>query len=206
MGPLKKWSEVKWSCFSHVQLFATPWTIACQTPLSMGFSRQEYWSGLPFPSPGDPPDPGVKPGSPSLQADSLPSESLGNSFWGSNYGYMKSNGGDTLVIQGDTLGDTTRRRSEKPQQDSRCWSGCEEIPHVQEQRRSPSKTVGGVNSRLESNPIPARDAQRAQTNPEDPGPHRDWDRIVFECLLWRYGLVVLCRRDRALGAADLGMA
>ena len=51
------------TCFSHVQLFATPWTIACQAPLSMGFSRQEYWSGLPFPSPGDFPNPGIKPAS-----------------------------------------------------------------------------------------------------------------------------------------------
>ena len=50
----------------------TPWTIACQAPLSMGFSRQEYWGGLPFPSPGDLPDPGIKPWSPALQADSLP--------------------------------------------------------------------------------------------------------------------------------------
>ena len=47
-----------------------------QAPLSMGFSRQEYWSGLPFPSPGDLPDPGIKPGSPTLQEDSLPSELL----------------------------------------------------------------------------------------------------------------------------------
>ena len=46
---------------SHVRLFATPWTVACQTPLSMGFSRQEYWSGLPFPPPGDLPDPGIEP-------------------------------------------------------------------------------------------------------------------------------------------------
>ena len=51
------------TCFSHVQLFATPWTIACQALLSMGFSRQEYWSGLPFPSPADLPNPGVKPAS-----------------------------------------------------------------------------------------------------------------------------------------------
>ena len=49
------------SCFSHVQLFATLWTIACQAPLSMGFSRQEYWSGLPLPSPGDLPNPGTEP-------------------------------------------------------------------------------------------------------------------------------------------------
>ena len=59
---------------SHGQLFAIPWTIACQASLSIEFSRQEYWSGLPFPSPGDLPDPGVEPGSPTLQADSLPSE------------------------------------------------------------------------------------------------------------------------------------
>ena len=50
----------------------TSWTVACQVPLSMGFSRQEYWSGLPFPSPGDFPDPGIEPRSPALQADSLP--------------------------------------------------------------------------------------------------------------------------------------
>ena len=49
------------SCFSHVQLFATVWTVACQAPLSMGFSRQEYWSGLPCPPPGDFPNPGIEP-------------------------------------------------------------------------------------------------------------------------------------------------
>ena len=59
---------------SHVQLFVTPWTIACQGPLSMGFSRQEYWSRLPFPSPGNVPKPGIEPRSPALRADSLPSE------------------------------------------------------------------------------------------------------------------------------------
>ena len=52
----------------------TPWTVAYQASPSMGFSRQEYWSGLPFPSPADLPDPGIKPGSPALQADALPSE------------------------------------------------------------------------------------------------------------------------------------
>ena len=51
---------------------ASPWTVAFQAPLSMGFSRQQYWSGLPFPSPGDLPDPGIEPRSPALQADSLP--------------------------------------------------------------------------------------------------------------------------------------
>ena len=53
---------------------ATPWTVACQAPLFMGFSRQEYWSGLPFPSPGDLPDPGIEARSPSLQTDSLLTE------------------------------------------------------------------------------------------------------------------------------------
>ena len=62
------------SSFSRVRLFATPWTVARQAPLSMGFSRQEYWSGLPFPSPGNLPDPEIKPGSPPLQAESLPTE------------------------------------------------------------------------------------------------------------------------------------
>ena len=69
------WSEVK--LLSRVQLFATPWTIAYQAPLSMEFSRQEYWSGLPFPSPGDLPDSGMEPRSPALQADALPSEPPG---------------------------------------------------------------------------------------------------------------------------------
>ena len=63
-------SEVKVkSLFSRVQLFAIPWTVVYQASLSMGFSRQEYWSGLPFPSSGDPPDPGIEPRSPALQVD-----------------------------------------------------------------------------------------------------------------------------------------
>ena len=62
---------------SRVRLFATPWTVAYQIPPSMGFSRQECWSGLPFPSPGDLLDPGIKPGSPALQAGALPSEPPG---------------------------------------------------------------------------------------------------------------------------------
>ena len=59
---------------SRVRLFVTPWTVAYQAPLFMGFSRQENWSGLPFPSPGDLPDPGIKPGSPVLRAGTLPSQ------------------------------------------------------------------------------------------------------------------------------------
>ena len=66
--------------FSRVRLFATPWTVARQAPLSMGFSRQEYWSGLPCPPPGDLPNPGIKPASLVLQADSLPTEPPGKSL------------------------------------------------------------------------------------------------------------------------------
>ena len=67
---------MKVKSLSRVQLFVTPWPVAYQAPLSMGFSRQEYWSGLPFPFPGDLPDPGIKPGSPTLQADALLAEPL----------------------------------------------------------------------------------------------------------------------------------
>ena len=69
------------SCFTHVQLFAILWTVACQAPLSMGFSGQVYWSGLPFPSPGDLSDPGTEltsPAAPALQVDSLPLGHQGN--------------------------------------------------------------------------------------------------------------------------------
>ena len=63
--------------FSHVQLCVTLWTVACQAPMSMGFSRQEYWSGLPYPPPGDLPNPGTEPRSPALQVDFSLSKPLG---------------------------------------------------------------------------------------------------------------------------------
>ena len=72
------WSEVK--SFSHVRLFVTPWIVAYQAPPSMGFCRQEYWSGLPFPSPVYLPDPGIEPGSPTLEADALTSEPRGKAY------------------------------------------------------------------------------------------------------------------------------
>ena len=72
VGFRKSRSEVK--SLSCVRLFATPWTVSHQAPPSMGLSRQEYWSGLPFPSPGHLPDPGIEPWSPTLQADALTSE------------------------------------------------------------------------------------------------------------------------------------
>ena len=67
--------RLNWSCFSHIWLFATLWTVTCQAPLSMGFCRQEYWSGLPCPPPGDLLDPGIEPLSlipPALPEGSLP--------------------------------------------------------------------------------------------------------------------------------------
>ena len=69
-----KWTHQLLSC---VRLFVTPWTVACQAPLSMEFFRQEYWSGLPFPPPGDLPNSEMEPGSPALQADALCSEPPG---------------------------------------------------------------------------------------------------------------------------------
>ena len=69
---------------SRVRLFATPWTVALQAPPSMGFSRQEYWSGLPFPSPEDLPDPGIEPRSPALQADASTSEPPGKPIKNNN--------------------------------------------------------------------------------------------------------------------------
>ena len=69
--------KVKVKSLSNVQLFETPWTVAYHASPSMGFSSQEYWSGLPFPSAGDLPDPGIKLRSPAFQADALPTEPPG---------------------------------------------------------------------------------------------------------------------------------
>ena len=74
------WKSQSESC-SVMSDPATLWTVAHQAPLSMGFSRQEYWSGLPFPSPGDLPDPGIEPRSPALHVDALTSEPPGKPIW-----------------------------------------------------------------------------------------------------------------------------
>ena len=71
---------MKVKSLSRVRLFATPWTVAYQAPQSMEFSRQEYWSGLSFPSPEDLPNPGIEPRSPALQADALLSEPPGKAL------------------------------------------------------------------------------------------------------------------------------
>ena len=80
MGIQKK-ERKKVKSLSRVQLFVTPWTVAYHAPLSMEFSRQEYWSGLPFPSPEDLTNPGIEAGSPTLYTDTSPSEPLRKSVW-----------------------------------------------------------------------------------------------------------------------------
>ena len=80
LGKNKMGTRIRTCMLHSVLLFANPWTVARQAPLSMGFFRQKYWNGLPFPSTGDLPDPGIKPKSPVspvLQADSLHTEPLG---------------------------------------------------------------------------------------------------------------------------------
>ena len=102
--------KVKVKSLSRVQLFATPWTVVYQAPPSMGFSRQEYWSGLPFPSPGGLPNPGIEPRSPALQEDALPSEPPGKpmarkmSFYqnitrdSSKYSFPKASAGRVVCV------------------------------------------------------------------------------------------------------------
>ena len=81
----RKWHEWVLSCLSHVQLFLTLWTVAQRALLSTGFSRQQSWSGLPCPPPGDHPDPGIKPASPALRVDSFTAEPLGEPSEGNPY-------------------------------------------------------------------------------------------------------------------------
>ena len=81
--------KVKVKLLSHVRLFVTPCTVAYQAPQFMEFSRQEYWNGLPFPSPQDFPNPGIEPRSPALQTDTLPSEPQGSPDICTEYMYRK---------------------------------------------------------------------------------------------------------------------
>ena len=95
--------KVKVKSLSPVRLFATPWAVAYQAPLSMGFCRQECWSGWPFPSAGDLPNPGIKPRSPALQSDSLPTELWSNPLVGYNPCGHKKVGHNLVTKQQATL-------------------------------------------------------------------------------------------------------
>ena len=86
--------------WSRVQLFVTPWTVAHRAPLSMEFFRQEYWSGLPFPSTWDLPNPGIEPASPAWQADSLPLMQQGSPN-NASYNIKKKDG--LTLVQGLTM-------------------------------------------------------------------------------------------------------
>ena len=96
---------------SYVQLYATLWTVAHQAPPSMGFSRQEYWSGLPFPSPGDLPDPGVEPRSPTLQVDALTSEPPGKPHYNMELD-IKLGGSKQLHREVETTGVGSSKKKE----------------------------------------------------------------------------------------------
>ena len=88
-GALLIWKQSEWAkSLSRVRVFAILWTVAHQAPPSMGLSRQEYWSGLPFPSPGDLPNPGIEPRSPALQTDALTSEPPGKLFFNYLHGCL----------------------------------------------------------------------------------------------------------------------
>ena len=111
---------------------STPWAVACQAPLSMEFSRQEYWSGLPFPSPGDLPNPGIEPRSPALQADSLPTE-----LWGKP---LKLSGSSKIGKVWETV--TARRSPRRQESEIYC---CGFLGEILEQKRTLGRNWGTLN-------------------------------------------------------------
>ena len=84
--------------FRHVRLFVTPWTVAHQASLSMGFPRQEHWSGLPFPSSGDLTDPGIEPASPALAGRLFTAEPLGKPYRDLSHSNLCDNVGPSMVL------------------------------------------------------------------------------------------------------------
>ena len=104
---------------SCIRLLATPWTAAHQAPQSVGFSRQEYWSGLPFPSPGDLPNPGIEPESPALQADASLSEPPARLF-------SKS----VILSRGSNLSPYDRKRYTPRSPKRLLHSGVDEVPYL----------------------------------------------------------------------------
>ena len=105
-----KWSEMR--SLSRVWFFATPWTVAYQASPSMGFSRQAYWSGLPFPSRGDLPDPRIGPGSPALQVDALPYEPPRKPSHGKGIINFRSNSCPFLLLIGSKTANQNQKNFE----------------------------------------------------------------------------------------------
>ena len=146
------------SCFSHFQFFVSPWTVAHQAPLSMGFSRQEYWSGVPCPPPEDLPNPGIKPWSPALQVSSLPSEPPGKPSWYSNPGGLVSGSKrgsyfPKTAVAAPSAFTNTRRRGWRPGQSkgakvsgAQHWEGRER--HVSSGAESEADSGRWATSRL----------------------------------------------------------
>ena len=188
-----KGSEVK--SLSHVQLFAIPWTVVYQASLSMGFSRQEYWRGLPFPSPGDLPDPGIEPMSPALEADALPSEPPGKPFRGNSRlnqeaaqmlslewstGQTESTGqpGDQQTQDHAQVGDLLRK--------GWLWLSLEEADARVRGAHTPSREAGHliVHVHLERCWLEAKQGSRQQTDITGPGRNRFLNKIyVFSICL-----------------------
>ena len=109
------------SCLSHARLFATPWTVAHQAPLSTGFSRQEYWSGLLCPPPGDLPNPGIKPGSPALQVHSLLLSYQGSPHKAVMYQLSRKFGNNSVGYKNLKLDDEYNLFVKKTLQINRVW-------------------------------------------------------------------------------------
>ena len=133
---------MKVKSLSRVQLFVTAWTVAHQAPLSMGFSRQEYWSGLPFPSPGDLPNPGIEPRSPALQADA------GRCFnlWATREAHqqIKDAANSSDMSQSESLG-FTRKWEVKDEWSQGVKEESEEGGKFQKTMRKGINDKGGVN-------------------------------------------------------------
>ena len=170
-------------------------------PHRLDFSRQEFWSRQLFPSPGELSNPGIEPRTPALQTDSSsvepPLKPKTLERWWSRRAFAH-----LLLWKLQNYNSLLNNH-----QQENVGSHRKKIPYIQGQRRSPSKTVGGVKLSLESNPIPARDTWRVQTKPyahQDPEiPQRLCQTCVLS-LLQRYGSAVACRRGRGSECSFLG--
>ena len=186
--------KVKLTLLSRVGLFATPGTVAHQAPLSMGFSRQEYWSGFPFPSPRDLPNPGVEPGSPALQADALSSEPPGKpkfiariicEFFDQGSGTRM--GLDYCVWDGISAGPSKVRHSRSLKGESHQHRGGWRHQRRKECFQSPVRTGTtwrGSSHRSwiceETQPLP-------EMQPYPPLPRREWEAPSSPALLFSAG-------------------